>query len=129
MSYRVHSVLERKRRSGNSRRTQDNNGRVAKRKQEADRHWPFALLHQFPGHIIDRRDMVGIHGMPKAKAVGKKSSAHQSGIVTERNEGPRPRRQIEDKQHGVDPANLPASVTSYVVEQRLNSPSHASIPM
>src|SRR5258707_15419054 len=127
MSYRVHSVLERKRRSGNSRRTQDNNGRVAKRKQEADRHWPFALLHQLPGHIIDRRDMVGIHGMPKPKAVGKKGSAYQRGIVTERNKGPQPRRQIEDKQYDIDSANLPARVAGYIIEQCLNNASHALI--
>jgi len=31
------------------------------------------------GHIVDRRDVIGIHGMPKTKAVGKKGSAHQSG--------------------------------------------------
>src|SRR6266571_707126 len=128
MSYRVHPVLERKRRSGNRRRTQDNNRRVTEREQEAHRHRALSFLHQLSSHIIDRRDMVGIHSMPKTKAVGKKGSAHQSGIVTERNEGPHPCRQIEDKQYGVDSANLPASVARYVVEQRLNSASHASIP-
>ena len=65
MSYRVHPVLERKRRSGNRRRTQDNNRRVTEREQEAHRHWALAFLHQLSGHIIDGRDMVSIHGMPK----------------------------------------------------------------
>src|SRR5580700_1710533 len=127
MSHRVHPVLQRKCRGRNRRRAQNNNGRVTEREHEADCHRPFALLHQLSGHIIDRCDMVRIYGMPKPKAVGKKGGAHQSGIVTKRNEGPHPRRQIESKQHGIDSPNLPARVASYVVEQCLNTALHASI--
>src|SRR5260370_4660435 len=127
MSYRVHPMLQRRRRRGNSRSPQDNNGRVTEREDKADRHRALPFLHLLPGHIIDRRDMVGIHGMPKPKAVGKKGSAHQSGIVTERNNRPHPREQIEDKQYGVDSANLPASAAGDVVEPYLNSAWHASI--
>jgi hypothetical protein len=65
---------------------------VSEREHEANRYRTFAFLHQPPGHIVDRRDMIGIYGMPKAKAVSKKGSAHKSGIVTERNERPPPGR-------------------------------------
>ena len=44
---------------------------MAEGKKETDADGPFALLHQFARHIVNRRDVIGIHGMTEAKRVGQ----------------------------------------------------------
>ena len=61
---RVETTLQLGRRDGNGDRQRDDDCRVAEREEQSDPHGAAAFLHQFAGHIVDRRDMIGVEGVP-----------------------------------------------------------------
>ncbi len=42
---------------------------VSERKEKSDRDRPLALLHQLAHHVVNGRNMIGIHGVAQAEAV------------------------------------------------------------
>ena len=86
----VHAVLQRKRGGRNGSRTQQHDCRVAEREHEADSDRTLAFLHQLARHIVDGRNMVGVHGVAQAEAVGEKRRSQQQRIVAKRESRPKP---------------------------------------
>ena len=85
----------------------ENNCRVAERKKETDGDRPFALLHQFARHIVNRRDVVGIHRVTKAECVGQQRRAQQNRIIVKSDQRPNPAPGIgrdEQRIHRNNPA-------------------------
>ena len=60
----IHAVLQGQGSPGERDRTQQDNRRVAQRKQEANCNRPLPFLHELAGYVIDGRNVVRIHGMP-----------------------------------------------------------------
>jgi hypothetical protein len=58
--------------------------------------------------------MVGIHRMPKAKAICKKRSAQQHREMAQGYDGPEPRRAVKRQQDTVDLEHLAASIAGFV---------------
>jgi len=50
---------------------------VTEGEKESDGDRPLALLHQFAGDIVDRRDVIRIDGVPQAKAIGDDPRSQQ----------------------------------------------------
>ena len=55
-------------------------------------------LHQLARDVVDRRDVIGIDGVPQPEAPGKQGRAQQHGLVVERDERPGPGRDIRQDQ-------------------------------
>jgi len=49
---------------------------VAQGEEEADAQRPAAFVHQLAGGVVDRRDVVGIEGVPQPEGVGQHAGAH-----------------------------------------------------
>ena len=78
---------------------------MAERKEEAYGNRVLPLLHQLSSHVVDRRDMIRIYGMPQAKGVGKKSSSKQHWLVMECQKSPNPGTNVHAAQKTVDSQN------------------------
>ena len=83
---------------------------MAQRKHEPDRDRAFALLHQFAGDIVDGGDVVGVHRMPQAETIGEQGGAEQQGIMTKRNQRPKPGGRVEQQQDAVDASDFASHV-------------------
>ena len=75
-------------------------GRMAERKEQADRNRPLAFLHQLARHVVDRRDVVGIDRVAQAERVGEERGADQHRVVVECDQRPNPGQHIGANQHG-----------------------------
>ena len=56
---------------------------VAQGEPEADRQRALALVHQLAGGVVDRRDVVGVEGVPHAQGVGGHADADAEGLGAE----------------------------------------------
>ena len=110
-------MLEEERRCGNCRRANHNNRRVAQRKEKSNGDRPFAFLHQFAGHVVDGRNVIGVHGMAQAKTVREEGGSKKQRIVPKRQNGPGPGANIEHQQQTVDAGDLPFDVDCGIVKQ------------
>ena len=72
-------MLERQSGPGDGRRAQDHDGRVAQRKHKADGNRALALLHELARDVVDGRNVVGIHRVAQAKAVGRNAVPSSTG--------------------------------------------------
>jgi hypothetical protein len=45
-------------------RERDDDCRMAEREKQAHPHRPAAFLHQFPGHVVDCRDVIRVERVP-----------------------------------------------------------------
>ena len=63
-----HLSLHGHRCDGNANRREHDNRGMAEGEHQADGDRPFADLHQFAGHVVDRRDVVSIDRMSKPEA-------------------------------------------------------------
>ena len=70
----------------------DDDGRVAEREEEPDGDRPPPFLHQLAGDVVDRRDMVGVEGMPQPEAVSEEGRAKKKRIARETPRAPTARR-------------------------------------
>ena len=80
---------------------------MAEGKKETNGDRPFALLHQFARHVVNRRDVIGIHGMTQTKRIGQERRAQQNRMVMKSNQRPNPCPGIksnEQRIHGDNPA-------------------------
>lgn len=115
--YRAHAVLQRECRCSYGDGTDDHNGRVSQREHEADSDRAVTFLYQLAGHVVDRGDMICINSVAKAEAAGQKGSSQQHRIAVERDQRPRPSRDIEHQQNAVDHEDIPSGASRLVVEQ------------
>ena len=90
---------------------------MPQREHQPNRNGPFSLLHQLPGHVVDCRDMVGIHCMPQPKAVGEKRRTKQHRKVPERYRGPHPGCNIACYQKDVNRSDLTDRVAATIAKQ------------
>ncbi len=90
---------------------------MAEREEQADAERLLALLHQLARHIVDGGDVVGVHRVAQAEAVGEEGGAEQDRIVVEGREGPGPDGDIDGDQPGIERDDLSAGLGGTVVEQ------------
>ena len=93
-------AFERRGRQGDTERGKDHHGAVPEREEQADTRGLSAFLDQLAGGVVDGGDVIGIHGMAQAEAVGQKSGAQQQRIVMEGRESPGPGQQVGSDQAG-----------------------------
>ena len=103
---RVETVLQRGRRDRDGDRQRDDDGRVAEREEQADADGPAAFLHQLAGHVVDRRDMIGVEGVSQAETVGERRRAQQHRIIVEGDDRPQPCGGVGDEQEQRRPRRL-----------------------
>ena len=125
---RIHSVLQGQRGRDDGRRTQQHDRRMAERKHKPNRNRPLSLLHQLAGHIVDRGDVVGVHRMPQAEAVGEQGRAEQQRIMAKRKHRPKPCRRVEQQQDAVDAGDFASYIACGIVEYRAQSRSRSGLP-
>jgi hypothetical protein len=95
----------------------DDDCRVAEREKQANPNRPAAFLHQFAGHVVDRRDVIGVESVPEAKTIGERSRAEEDRIIVEGGEHPQPCGGVEDEQEGIDRDDSAPDVLTAVVEE------------
>ena len=83
---------------GNRRRSQHHNRRMPQREPRANGKRPLPLLHHFAGHVVDRRDMVGVHRVAQTITPGQQAGGHQRAAAAERRKRPAPGQQIGGNQ-------------------------------
>ena len=98
---------------------------VAEREEKSHRDRTPALLHQLAGDVVDRRDVVGIEGVPQPEAIGKEGRAKQKRILMECRDRPQPDADIGRHQERVEAGELAARAFRRVVE---NVRKHACAP-
>lgn len=70
----------------------------AEREIEARAPGRIAVMHQFAHDVVDRRDVVGIHGVAQAEHPGKPRRRHDGGPVGKHRKGPGPGRNVGDNE-------------------------------
>ncbi len=98
-------------------RQRDDDRRMAEREEQADRDRPAAFLHQFAGHVVDRRDVIGVERVPQAETVSERRRAEQHWIIVEGDDRPQPCGDVGDEQEQVDRDDLAPNVVMAVVEE------------
>jgi hypothetical protein len=94
----------------------DDDRRMAEREKQADPHRAAAVLHQFAGHVVDRRDVIRVERVSQAKTIGERSRAEEDRIIVEGDNRPQPRGGVEDEQEGIDRDDPAPDVLVLVVE-------------
>ena len=56
-------------------RQQHHDGRMPEREEQPDADRPLSVLHQLPRDVVDRTDVVGIHGVAQTERVGEQRRA------------------------------------------------------
>ena len=90
---------------------------MAQREHKAHRHGTLAFLHQFARHVVDGRNVIGIHRVTQPKAICKKRRSQQHGKMPEHNDRPDPRPGIHCQQQSVDTGNFAPSIAHRVVQK------------
>jgi hypothetical protein len=80
---------------------------VAEREEESDGDRAPPFLHQLAGDVVDRRDMVGVEGMPQPEAVGEEGRAKKKRIALKRRERPQPDGDVGGDEDRIEPTTLP----------------------
>ena len=52
-------------------------------KNKPDRHGSLAFLHQLARYVVDRRDVVGVEGVPQPEGIGQESRSELDGVSVE----------------------------------------------
>ena len=78
---------------------------------------PAAFLHQFAGHVVDRRDVIRVESVPEAKTIGERSRAEEDRIIVEGGNRPQPRGGVEDEQEGIDRNHSASDALLLVIEE------------
>jgi hypothetical protein len=76
-------------------------------KKKSDADGPFAFLHQLARHVVNRRDMIRIHGVTQTKRVSQKRRAEQNWMIMKSDQRPNPRAEVdadEQRIHEKSPA-------------------------
>ena len=76
---------------------------MAQREEQADGDRPLVLLHQFPRHVVDGGDVVGVDGVAQAEAVGQKAQAQRRRIGIEQGQRQAPGSHVQPNEKEIDP--------------------------
>jgi len=98
---------------------------MAQSEPEADADRTFAVLHQFAGDIVDRRDVVRVHGVAQAKSICEERGSHQQRLIPEDQHSPDPGRQIANDQHRVNADQRAPEAARPVTANELLNEGHA----
>jgi hypothetical protein len=74
-------------------------------KKQSDSNGLFALLHQFPGYVIDCGDVIGIDSVSQPQPVCDQGSAEQHRLAMEGRPRPGPDGKTESDENNVDDAD------------------------
>jgi len=88
-------------RSGDSDRKPDDDRRVAERKEKADVRRAPALVHEFARDVVDRRNVIGVHGVAEAEGICQQGRPKQHRMVCEHEESQSPRHDVQPNQEHV----------------------------
>ena len=122
---RIEAILKRRRGDGDGDGQRDDDRRVAEREKQSDPDRTPVFLHEFAGHVVDRRDMIGVKRMPEAETIDERGGAEQNGIVVEGGDRPQPCGGVEDQQKNVDRDNFAPDIPTAVVEEVGYSNDHS----
>jgi len=100
--------LKSSRGDGNGDGEPDNDRGMTQGEEQAHRHGSFSFLHQFAGHVVDGRDMIGIEGVSKTEAVSEHGRSQKNREIMKSNECPGPCGNICGKEQSVN-ADYPPS--------------------
>ena len=89
---------------------------VAEREEKSDGDRAPPFLHQLAGDVVDRRDVVGVEGMPQPEAVGEEGRAKKKRIVMKRRERPQPDGDIGGDEDRIKADDLAARPLRRVVK-------------
>src|SRR5208282_5069037 len=89
----------------------EDDGRVSASEVKSHRHGSPSILHEFASNIVDRRNVVGIDGMPKTKGVCQEGRAEENRFIVERKNCPYPGTYVSGGQKAVN-ADDPVSDTA-----------------
>src|SRR5271163_4920331 len=81
---------------------------MAEGKEKAHRKRTFTFLHELPSNIVDRCNVIGIHGVPKTKCVSQKSGPKEKWFIMEREKRPDPSPKVKATQKAIN-SNHPVS--------------------
>ena len=95
-------------------------------KIQADAYGFAAPLHQLARHIVDRRDMVGVEGVPQAETISQRGGAHENGEIVERHNRPGPSSNVADHEQGDDRSRAFADIVAFVDEQAGENGAHST---
>ena len=80
---------------------------MAEGEEEADGGRPLVLLHQFPRHVVDGGDVVGVDGVAQAESVGQKAQAQRGRIRVEQGQRQAPGGQVQAGEKEINPEDSP----------------------
>ena len=75
---------------------------MPEREKQADSDRLLALLHELAGDIVDGRDVIGIHGVPKAESIGHHGGPEQHRLPVKGYQRPGPHGHTERDQERID---------------------------
>src|SRR5208337_5017840 len=81
---------------------------MAEGKEKAHRKRMFTFLHELASHIVDRRNVISIHGVPKTECVSQKSGPKENWFIMEREKRPDPSPKVKATQKAIN-SNHPVS--------------------
>jgi len=87
------------------------------RKEEPGRDRPLSFLHQAPGYVVDRCDMIRIEAVAQAEAVGEGRCAEQDRLAGKRRKRPQPSRAICDDQNDAEASHAQTHAVGTVAQQ------------
>src|SRR5215471_638104 len=79
---------------------------MAKGKEKAHGKRTFTFLHELSRHVVDRRNVISMHSMPKTKSVSQESGPEENWFIIEREKPPNPCSCVEATQETIK-ANHP----------------------
>ena len=100
---------------------------MAQREEQADADRPLALLHELARDVVDRRDMIGVDRVPKAKSVGEQSRAHQDRPIAKGGKRPDPHENIAADQDGVDGDQSAAQISAALIQDIRDDSRHGAL--
>ena len=92
----------------NDDRCYGNDSGMPDREPESDRNRTLPVLHQLAGHIVDRRNMIGINRVTQAQPPGKHGGAEHQRLCMKQAECPDPDANVGGDQSGRQGTNSSA---------------------
>ena len=123
---RLETTLKRRRGERDGDRQRDNDRRMAEREKQPDPDRAPAFLHELAGHVVDRRDVIGVERVSQTETVGERGRAEQQRIGVEGDERPQPCGGVEDEQEDVDRDDFAPDILLLVIEEIGQCDAHSA---
>ena len=76
--------------------------RVPEREEEPHGDRPLSVLHELPCGVVDRRDVVGVDGVPETEGVGEEGRRQEDRVGRRGGQDERPGAEVEEDEEPVD---------------------------